>query len=61
MKTDERDMHRENVTYYPFANEAELELAKFLVRHFNRSQINQFLRLKWVSIGYEIKESTHGR
>ena len=56
MKMDEYERRREHAMYYPFEDEAEWDLAKFLVRHLNQSEINKFLRLKWVSLVYIIRD-----
>ena len=57
MRMDEHERRREHTMYNPFEDEAEWDLAKFLVRHLNQSKINDFLRLKWVSLVYGIKDS----
>jgi len=41
------DQRKEN-PYYPFMDEGEWELGKFLVENLNQTQINKFLKLKWV-------------
>jgi hypothetical protein len=35
--------------YYPFHDEGEWELGKFLVENLTQMQITKFLKLKWVS------------
>ena len=57
MQMDKHERHRKHAMYYPFEDEAEWDLAKFLVRYLNQSKINDFLRLKWVSLVYGIKDS----
>ncbi|KIK74667.1 hypothetical protein PAXRUDRAFT_174973 [Paxillus rubicundulus Ve08.2h10] len=47
MKADQHKRHREHVIYYPFADDGEWELAKFLAKHLTQTAINEFLRLKW--------------
>ncbi|KAI6144394.1 hypothetical protein BKA82DRAFT_29322 [Pisolithus tinctorius] len=47
MKASEHERRRQNQLYYPFADEGEWELAKFLALNFTQSQMNQFLKLKW--------------
>ncbi|KAG2086399.1 hypothetical protein BD769DRAFT_1373672, partial [Suillus cothurnatus] len=34
--------------YYPFHDEGEWELGKFLVENLTQMQITKFLKLKWV-------------
>ncbi|KIM58745.1 hypothetical protein SCLCIDRAFT_127619, partial [Scleroderma citrinum Foug A] len=36
--------------YYPFADEGEWELAKFLALNLNKTQVSQFLKLRWVRL-----------
>ncbi|KAF8432114.1 hypothetical protein L210DRAFT_3650606 [Boletus edulis BED1] len=33
--------------FYPFQDEGEWELAKFLALNLKKSQVSQFLKLKW--------------
>ncbi|KAI6155715.1 hypothetical protein BKA82DRAFT_4326774 [Pisolithus tinctorius] len=47
MKASEHERRHQNQLYYPFADEGEWELAKFLALNFTQSQMNQFLKLKW--------------
>ncbi|KIJ06479.1 hypothetical protein PAXINDRAFT_20331 [Paxillus involutus ATCC 200175] len=47
LKAHEHERRRENVVYYPFADEGEWELAKFLAMNLTKSQMAQFLKLKW--------------
>lgn len=42
------DRRKEN-PYYPFEDEGEWDLGRFLVENLNQTQINKFLKLKWVS------------
>ncbi|KAG2035208.1 hypothetical protein BDR03DRAFT_934965 [Suillus americanus] len=48
MKQDDFEVMQEHSIYYPFADRAEWELAKFLCDNFNQGQITQFLKLLWV-------------
>ena len=48
LKAYEYERHRTNVPYYPFQDEGEWDLAKFLTLNLMKSQISQFLKLKWV-------------
>lgn len=48
MRKDAYEDHRAQVPFYPFRDEGEWELAKFLSAHLNQSEINQFLKSKWV-------------
>lgn len=50
LRADEHERRREHVVHYPFADEGEWELAKFLARHLTQTAINEFLHLKWVRI-----------
>ncbi|KAG1808952.1 uncharacterized protein BJ212DRAFT_1448906 [Suillus subaureus] len=38
---------REINTYYSFHDEGEWELARFLVKNLNQTQVDKFLKLKW--------------
>lgn len=49
MQADVHERRREHVIYYPFADEGEWELGKFLLQHLPQSAIKEFLKLKWVS------------
>ena len=48
LKAYEYERHRINVPYYPFQDEGEWDLTKFLTLNLTKSQISQFLKLKWV-------------
>ncbi|KAG2040848.1 hypothetical protein BDR03DRAFT_932486 [Suillus americanus] len=47
MKPDNFEVMWEHSIYYPFADRAEWELAKFLCDNFNQGQITRFLKLLW--------------
>ncbi|KAG6372042.1 hypothetical protein JVT61DRAFT_8748 [Boletus reticuloceps] len=47
LKGNQYERRRENVPYYPFQDEGEWDLAKFLALNLTKSQISQFLKLKW--------------
>jgi len=49
LKTNEYKRRRMHQVYYPFADEGEWELAKFLALRLTKSDISQFLKLRWVS------------
>lgn len=38
--------------YYPFADEGEWSLAKFLVLNMNKTQVSEYLKLPWVCCIY---------
>ncbi|KAG2030167.1 hypothetical protein BDR03DRAFT_1017429 [Suillus americanus] len=44
---DEYDYQRKINTYYPFHDEGEWELGRFLVENLTQTQIDKFLKLKW--------------
>ncbi|KAG2741692.1 hypothetical protein P692DRAFT_20879866 [Suillus brevipes Sb2] len=44
---DQYDYRRKINTYYPFQDEGEWELGRFLVESLTQTQIDRFLRLKW--------------
>ena len=48
LKAYEYERRRTNVPYYPFQDEGEWDLTKFLTLNLTKSQISQFLKLKWV-------------
>ena len=50
LKTHEHERRWQHQIYYPFPNEGEWELAKFLVLNLTKSQISQFLKLRWVRL-----------
>lgn len=50
LKDHEHERRREHLIYYPFADEGEWELAKFLALNLNKTQVSQFLKLRWVSL-----------
>ncbi|KAG1816509.1 uncharacterized protein BJ212DRAFT_1271648 [Suillus subaureus] len=46
---DDQYAHQWNISpYYPFHDEGEWELGKFLVENLTQTQITKFLKLKWV-------------
>jgi len=45
LKMHEHERCQEHQMYYPFPNEGEWELAKFLVLNLTKAQISQFLKL----------------
>jgi len=49
MKQGKYHSEREKNPYFPFTDRDEWELAKFLYTHLNQTQINEFLKLHWVS------------
>ncbi|KAG1809590.1 uncharacterized protein BJ212DRAFT_1279318, partial [Suillus subaureus] len=48
LQEDQYDYQWKVNTYYPFLDEGEWELARFLVKNLNQTQINKILKLKWV-------------
>ena len=50
---DEYAGPRKENPYYPFEDEGEWDLGRFLVENLNQTQINKFLKLKWVSVTHE--------
>ena len=50
LKTHKFERHRDHNVYYPFKDEGEWELAKFLALNLNKMQISEFLKLRWVCI-----------
>jgi len=49
LEDDEYVYRRKINRYYPFHDEGEWELGKFLVENLTQMQITKFLKLKWVS------------
>ncbi|KAG1793381.1 hypothetical protein EV424DRAFT_1336031 [Suillus variegatus] len=47
LQEDQYNYRRKVNTYYPFHDEKEWELARFLVENLNQTQIDKFLKLKW--------------
>ncbi|KAG1864380.1 hypothetical protein F4604DRAFT_1882085 [Suillus subluteus] len=47
LQEDEYDYRRKINTYYPFHDEGEWELGRFLVENLTQTQIDKFLKLKW--------------
>jgi len=48
LKENEHERRREHQIHYPFADEGEWELAKFLAMNLNKTQVSEFLKLRWV-------------
>jgi hypothetical protein len=43
--------YRQHLTpFYPFQDQAEFALAKFLCEHLTQSDLEQFLKLEWVCL-----------
>ena len=59
LKIHEHERRREHVIYYPFADEGKWELAKFLALNLNKTQVSQFLKLRWVGLLVLLYQSTH--
>lgn len=51
LQKDNYKEHQRHAPQYPFQDEGEWELAKFLSAHLTQMAINQFLKLKWVHHG----------
>ncbi|KAI6106049.1 hypothetical protein EDD16DRAFT_1746620 [Pisolithus croceorrhizus] len=47
LRKDEYKDHHMHVPHYPFQDEGEWELAKFLTTHLTQTEITHFLKLKW--------------
>ncbi|KAG1905852.1 uncharacterized protein F5891DRAFT_975993 [Suillus fuscotomentosus] len=47
LQEDQYEYRRKINTYYPFHDEGEWELARFLVENLTQTQIDKFLKLKW--------------
>ncbi|KAG1900153.1 uncharacterized protein F5891DRAFT_1128621 [Suillus fuscotomentosus] len=47
LNPDQYEYRRKINTYYPFHDEGEWELARFLVENLTQTQIDKFLKLKW--------------
>ena len=50
LKKHEFERHCDHNVYYPFKDEGEWELAKFLALNLNKTQISEFLKLRWVCV-----------
>ncbi|KAG1845377.1 hypothetical protein C8R48DRAFT_617186 [Suillus tomentosus] len=48
MESDQFAYRRHNTPFYPFQDQAEFELGKFLCERFMQSDIDRFLKLEWV-------------
>ncbi|KAG2039809.1 hypothetical protein BDR03DRAFT_859504, partial [Suillus americanus] len=44
--------------YYPFPDEGEWELGRFLAENLTQTQITKFLKLRWVNDEYQSKLSS---
>ncbi|KIK78594.1 hypothetical protein PAXRUDRAFT_163575 [Paxillus rubicundulus Ve08.2h10] len=49
LKVEKNERHQEHAMYYPFQDDSEWHLGKFLAKHLTLSVINKFLKLKLVS------------
>ena len=49
LQADEHERRREHQLYYPFADEGEWDLAKFLAT-LTKAQVSSFLKLQWVRL-----------
>jgi hypothetical protein len=49
LEDDEHAYRRKVNPYYPFPDEGEWQLGKFLVENLTQTQIDKFLKLKWVN------------
>lgn len=53
---DDQYAYRQKINpYYPFHDEGEWELGKFLVENLTQTQITKFLKLRWVNDEYQSK------
>jgi len=50
LEDDEYAYRRKENPYYPFHDEGEWQLGKFLVENLTQTQIDKFLKLKWVIV-----------
>ncbi|KAG2149014.1 uncharacterized protein EDB93DRAFT_1240381 [Suillus bovinus] len=48
MESDQFAYQRHHTLFYPFQDQAEFELGKFLCERFTQSDIDRFLKLEWV-------------
>ncbi|KAG1797206.1 uncharacterized protein BJ212DRAFT_1450508 [Suillus subaureus] len=48
MESDQFAYQQVNTPFYPFQDQAEFELGKFLCEQLTQSDVDQFLKLKWV-------------
>ncbi|KAI6117222.1 hypothetical protein EDD16DRAFT_1693028 [Pisolithus croceorrhizus] len=49
MRLDEHEPKRKKNPYFPFSSRDEWELGKFLYRNLTQGQINDFLKLQWIT------------
>ncbi|KAG1897870.1 uncharacterized protein F5891DRAFT_1129793 [Suillus fuscotomentosus] len=57
MESDQFAYRRHNTPFYPFQDQAEFELGKFLCERFTQSDIDRFLKLEWVCLVRRAKPS----
>ncbi|KAG1814484.1 hypothetical protein EV424DRAFT_1630369 [Suillus variegatus] len=57
LEDDEYAYRRKENTYYPFHDEAEWQLGKFLVENLTQTQIAKFLKLTWVTFNTRARPS----
>ena len=50
LEDDQYSYRRKINRYYPFQDEGEWELGKFLVENLTQTQMIKFLKLKWVNV-----------
>lgn len=50
LRKHEHERRREHQIYYPFADEGEWSLARFLALNMTKTQVTEFLKLSWVRI-----------
>ncbi|EGO18433.1 hypothetical protein SERLADRAFT_444104 [Serpula lacrymans var. lacrymans S7.9] len=59
IQKDDLAKYRKKNIYYPFKDRDEWDFVKFLCENMNRSQIDHFLKLKWVQDGNPSFSSVH--
>lgn len=50
MESDQFAYRRCHTPFYPFQDQAEFELGKFLCERLTQSDIDRFLKLEWVRL-----------
>jgi hypothetical protein len=50
MESDQFAYRRVNTPFYPFQDQAEFELGKFLCERLTQSDVDRFLKLEWVCL-----------
>jgi hypothetical protein len=50
MENDKYAYRRRHAPFYPFQDQAEFELAKFLCERLTQSDLERFLKLEWVCL-----------